>query len=148
MELGTLLWKLRRKFPSYSMSMFWYKKLGAGTLSQRLGIDDEGPSGQKTLTLTGLDFSNMFRFFLLLGGDAPQLTLLFVDLSHRNFAKRLAVKTLTQIWKKLHKINDVIDSGDVIILRHLAGSCFFIFYSILLKLYRNINHSCCFDWNS
>ena len=42
-----------------------------------------------------------------------------MDLSQRNFAKRLTIKVLAQIWEKIHQINDVIDS-DVIILRNLA----------------------------
>ena len=38
----------------------------------------------------------------------PQLSSLFVDLSQRNFVQRLTIKALAQIWKNLHKINDVI----------------------------------------
>ena len=36
------------------------------------------------------------------------LSSLFVDLSGQNFVQRLTIKVLAQIWKKLHKINDVI----------------------------------------
>ena len=38
----------------------------------------------------------------------PLLSSLFVDLSQRNFVQGLTIKALAQIWKKLHKINDVI----------------------------------------
>ena len=47
-----------------------------------------------------------------LGADAaplpPLLSSLFVDLSQRNFVQGLTIKALAQIWKNLHKINDVI----------------------------------------
>ena len=49
----------------------------------------------------------------------PPLSSLFVDLSQRNFLQGFTIKALAQIWKKLHKINDVIDN-DVIIMRKLA----------------------------
>ena len=42
-----------------------------------------------------------------------------MDLSQRNFAQGLTIKVLAQILKKIHQINDVIDSY-VIILRNLA----------------------------
>ena len=42
-----------------------------------------------------------------------------VDLLQRNFVQGLTIKALAQIWKKLHKINDVIDN-DVILVRKLA----------------------------
>ena len=54
------------------------------------------------------------------GADAaPLLSSLFVNLSQRNFVQGLKIKALAQIWKKLHKINDVIDN-DVIIVRNFA----------------------------
>ena len=51
------------------------------------------------------------------GGEIPppQLSLLFVDPSQRNFAQRL---TINLNMENIHKINDVIDS-DAIILRSL-----------------------------
>ena len=63
-------------------------------------------------------------------------------------------QSVSSNMKKLHNINDVIDS-DVIILRHLAkktvkkvyfkiAAASSSFYSLLLKLYGNINHLCCF----
>ena len=42
-----------------------------------------------------------------------------MDLLQRNFVQELTIKALAQIWEKLHKINDVIDNG-VIIVRKLA----------------------------
>ena len=53
------------------------------------------------------------------GGCRPPLSSLFVNLSQRNFVQGLKIKALAQIWKKLHKINDVIDN-DVVIVRNLA----------------------------
>ena len=38
----------------------------------------------------------------------PSLSSLFVALSQQNFAQGLTIKALAQIWKNLHKINDVI----------------------------------------
>ena len=49
----------------------------------------------------------------------PLLSSLFVNLSQRNFVQGLTIKALAQIWKKLHKINEVTDSN-VIIVRNLA----------------------------
>ena len=50
----------------------------------------------------------------------PSLSSLFVALSQQTgLLQGLTIKTLAQIWKKLHKINDVIDN-DVIIMRKLA----------------------------
>ena len=48
----------------------------------------------------------------------PLFSPLFVDLSQRNFVQGLTIKALAQIWKNLHKINDVIDND--VILRKLA----------------------------
>ena len=78
--------------------------------------DPLSPTSLLCLTPIGLGFFYMLRF----GGEtAPLLSSLFVDLSKQNFVQGLTIKALHQIWKKLHKINDVIDS-DVIILRNLA----------------------------
>ena len=48
----------------------------------------------------------------------PPLSSLFA-LSQRNFGQGLTIKAPAQIWKKLHKINEVIDN-DVNIARKLA----------------------------
>ena len=53
------------------------------------------------------------------GGRHPSLSSLFVALSQQNFVLRLTIKALAEIWKNLHKINDVIDN-DVIIVRKLV----------------------------
>ena len=42
----------------------------------------------------------------------PLLSSLFVKLSQRSFVQGLKIKALAQIWKKLHKINDVIDNDN------------------------------------
>ena len=33
---------------------------------------------------------------------------MFMDLSQRNFVQGLTIEALAQIWKRLHKIDDVI----------------------------------------
>ena len=47
------------------------------------------------VTLIGLGFFDMFRFFL-----PPLLSSLFVDLSQRTFVQGLTIEALAQIWKK------------------------------------------------
>ena len=51
----------------------------------------------------------------------PPTPIIFVvlDLLQRNFVQVLTVQAPAQIWKNLHKINDVIDD-DVFIVRKLA----------------------------
>ena len=57
-----------------------------------------------SLTLTGLGFFDMFRF----GGGREMplslLSLLFVNLSQRNFVQGLTIKALAQIWKNHIKL--------------------------------------------
>ena len=58
------------------------------------------------------------------GCAAPSLSSLFVALWQQNFVLGLSIKALAQIWKKLLKVNDVIDNdvigNDVIKVRKLA----------------------------
>ena len=77
-----------------------------------------------------------------------------MDLSQQNFTQGVTIKALAQIYKKIQKISDVIDN-EFIILRNLSektvkrvyfkiAPASLFFCSTLLKLYRNINHSCRF----
>ena len=76
-------------------------------------LDFVGP-----LTLIGLGFLTSLGWGGG-GGAAPSLSSLFVALWQQNFVQGLTIKALAQIWKKLHKVNDVIDN-DVIKVRKLA----------------------------
>ena len=53
-----------------------------------------------------------------LGGTDALLYSLFVALSQRNFVQGLRIKELVQIWKNLHKINDVIHNDVIIVKKH------------------------------
>ena len=57
--------------------------------------------------------TGLFLTCLGLGGGCrplppPLSSSLFVDLLQPNFVQGLTIKALTQIWKNLHEINDVI----------------------------------------
>ena len=66
---------------------------------------------------TGLFY--MFRF-------APPVIFVVCGAIATKFVLRLTIKALAQVWKNLHKINDVIDS-DVIILRNCAENLDVVF---------------------
>ena len=65
-------------------------------------------------------FTYMFRF----GGEGRIPPPLSLFVSQQNFMQGMTVKALSQIWKNLHKIYDVID-GDVITLRTLGKKSLF-----------------------